>query len=396
MRAFEAVRARVPTRPSYGQMTPSLSSPTCKCGNGKIDTCEISDHGGCAGVSHPCDPGPEHIEHVTEICDGADLGGRTCQSLGFASGTLRCMQCNFDTSGCVPIPPGGKTITVDLTRFYNLAANDDVLAVVTTDGITGAPIITRFDHALRQVAKDKLPAQSFDSIAASPTGFWVSTRNDDGAHMRSAAIFELPNGAPAKRAYALADGFVASLYPVRRGGRLVDPIAEMVSPKSDWQTMRLHAGAVPVKSAYIESMSAGDGIETNAGVLLPPKGYQAAIDRVHADGSVEHVALGIDCPVSARVGDGVLAYQDAATGGVKLLPVDEDLRAKGEAISIDGSDVPTFLGDILWYGANDFARASTPQTKIHILAVPNVPGAVVRFGNDLGMTVSRGLLVIRP
>jgi hypothetical protein len=41
-----------------------------------------------------------------EQCEGADLGGADCQSLGFASGTLACTPgCQLDTSGCVPNPP---------------------------------------------------------------------------------------------------------------------------------------------------------------------------------------------------------------------------------------------------------------------------------------------------
>src|SRR5262249_35869734 len=37
-----------------------------------------------------------------EACDGADLGGFTCQTEGYASGTLVCQpSCLFDFSGCV-------------------------------------------------------------------------------------------------------------------------------------------------------------------------------------------------------------------------------------------------------------------------------------------------------
>jgi hypothetical protein len=37
-----------------------------------------------------------------ERCDGEDLGGRTCASLGFSGGTLRCRDdCEFDTRNCV-------------------------------------------------------------------------------------------------------------------------------------------------------------------------------------------------------------------------------------------------------------------------------------------------------
>jgi hypothetical protein len=35
-----------------------------------------------------------------EECDGADLAGETCASLGFVRGKLECRQCHFDTSRC--------------------------------------------------------------------------------------------------------------------------------------------------------------------------------------------------------------------------------------------------------------------------------------------------------
>lgn len=41
-----------------------------------------------------------------ESCDGTDLRGQTCESLGFASGTLTCFPfCALDTSPCVLGPP---------------------------------------------------------------------------------------------------------------------------------------------------------------------------------------------------------------------------------------------------------------------------------------------------
>lgn len=51
------------------------SSPTSECGNG--------------------------VREAGESCDGADLGGATCQSQGFTGGQLACgVQCAFDLSGC--------------------------------------------------------------------------------------------------------------------------------------------------------------------------------------------------------------------------------------------------------------------------------------------------------
>lgn len=39
----------------------------------------------------------------SEDCDGANLNGGTCNSEGFASGTLDCLSsCDYDTSACVP------------------------------------------------------------------------------------------------------------------------------------------------------------------------------------------------------------------------------------------------------------------------------------------------------
>jgi len=62
------------------QFEPSQCSPSC--GNGNID------------------PG--------EDCDGANLNGADCQSLGFAGGSLGCTNCIFDTSNCaVSVCPNG-------------------------------------------------------------------------------------------------------------------------------------------------------------------------------------------------------------------------------------------------------------------------------------------------
>lgn len=35
-----------------------------------------------------------------EVCDGTELGGETCASLGFAKGKLRCVECHRDTRNC--------------------------------------------------------------------------------------------------------------------------------------------------------------------------------------------------------------------------------------------------------------------------------------------------------
>jgi cysteine-rich repeat protein len=50
-----------------------------------------------------CGDGTRDASHGDD-CDGSDLGGQTCESLHYASGSLRCTDaCKLDKSGCVPV-----------------------------------------------------------------------------------------------------------------------------------------------------------------------------------------------------------------------------------------------------------------------------------------------------
>jgi len=51
-----------------------------------------------------------------EDCEGADLGGQTCESLGYGPGTLTCdIACSFDTTQCSPPPTPTPTPIPTLT-----------------------------------------------------------------------------------------------------------------------------------------------------------------------------------------------------------------------------------------------------------------------------------------
>lgn len=69
---------------------------TCSCGGGSCDNDGVKDAG--------------------EQCDGADLGGETCVSQGFAGGSLACSDCVFDTSGCVAV--GGSSVCDNKVWFF--------------------------------------------------------------------------------------------------------------------------------------------------------------------------------------------------------------------------------------------------------------------------------------
>ncbi len=61
-----------------------------------------------------------------EACDGADLGGFTCASIGYASGTLGCEpSCLFDVDACVAHPVCGNGILEINEECDNGAQNSD-------------------------------------------------------------------------------------------------------------------------------------------------------------------------------------------------------------------------------------------------------------------------------
>jgi hypothetical protein len=68
---------------------------------GIVGTLEGSPPPGCG----------DGIVNGAESCDGANLGGETCVTLGYATGTLACTAgCGYDVSGCVATTCGNGTI----------------------------------------------------------------------------------------------------------------------------------------------------------------------------------------------------------------------------------------------------------------------------------------------
>ncbi len=79
------------------------------CGNGVVDDGEACDDGVNDGTYGTCLPGclarapycGNGTRDATEPCEGTDLGGATCDSVGLpGGGTLSCSDCQLDTSGC--------------------------------------------------------------------------------------------------------------------------------------------------------------------------------------------------------------------------------------------------------------------------------------------------------
>jgi len=69
--------------------------------------------------------GDNVINVAGEQCDGADLGGETCATLGFSGGTLACSGCSFDTSGCT-CGGGGAVLKTGQTTAYGAGSDGDL------------------------------------------------------------------------------------------------------------------------------------------------------------------------------------------------------------------------------------------------------------------------------
>ncbi|MCZ6570417.1 MAG: DUF1566 domain-containing protein [Deltaproteobacteria bacterium] len=103
-----------------------LCTPAVKgtdfCGDGSItgtEECEPADDGACPDRCQPdcsCAVIPStcgnDIIDGNDDCDGLDLGGESCQSLGFGGGLLACSAgCGLDLSGCSPLALGSFSAT---------------------------------------------------------------------------------------------------------------------------------------------------------------------------------------------------------------------------------------------------------------------------------------------
>ena len=83
------------------------------CGDGNLDPGEACDDGDlddgdeCTSKCLPALCGDGFLHQGVEACDGADLGGQTCEGLGFDGGDLACAPgCVFDTAACAACGDG--------------------------------------------------------------------------------------------------------------------------------------------------------------------------------------------------------------------------------------------------------------------------------------------------
>ena len=328
---------------------------------------------------------------MTDACDGKDLGGMTCEKLGFAGGALSCSSgCVLDTTACEWFPANAKSTPLSQNEMLvAMIANDEELLVITEPPQSTSPITARrYDRDLHVTSETNIPG-SLDGVAATSHGFIVAVRDDFAKPVRKAAIYDVGNPAPI---FSFDDGRVVSMWTVRAQDRtLRDPIALLTPFDGHEQLLRVRRGERPVPTEARPSTNdrSAEAVETANGIVLPAGLFEPLL-RVHADGSSEPVALPETCPVHARYTPGWLAWTGSDMRA-SIMPVDDALRSRGATASFDQRlDAPVVLGDWLWLGGNDFVRRDAGATIVHLARGPFAPIMLTPFAGALAIVWNRG------
>jgi hypothetical protein len=174
--------------------------PANFCGNGLLDTCTIAstwcDHGYCPPAT------------ASEECDGTAPLGQTCESLGFARGTLRCgSTCHVDWSACGVCGTDSRIVKcaeVEGVYFDHtgqtlaVASNGTQAAIVWPAKSAGANARLRFGlvgEDLSVVASDCFAAENANwapRLAATPEGWMLAhaIAAGDGTRRVQLTIFD--------------------------------------------------------------------------------------------------------------------------------------------------------------------------------------------------------------
>ena len=150
-------------------------APVCGaalCGNGVRDSCAVTAVPGCAARTD------------IEECDGADFGGATCESRGYASGTPACSQsCTRNEAACNEcLPPGDGLLSCGRGpagfRTFGIAAGDSEVGLAWAHDEATGPVLSfaRLSPDLQVISSTIIeqetsgPCQSrWRQIAVAPT-----------------------------------------------------------------------------------------------------------------------------------------------------------------------------------------------------------------------------------
>lgn len=212
------------------------SSGTGNSGSGSGGTGSGGIVGGGTGgatVSNTCGNG--QIEQG-ESCDGSNLNGMTCSSLGFQSGTLGCAAgCAFDTSQCV----GAVTVKVSPSRTSCTAPCAVFFDATGTVGLMGN------DYVGANFSWD------FDSTSVNPSGLHQHTIGFVSAHVYDVAgtyqvatrVRDLAGHGGSTTTAITVTAMTGTTYYVASSGNDSNSGTSMTQPLATVAAAMKHAGA---------------------------------------------------------------------------------------------------------------------------------------------------------
>lgn len=256
------------------------------CGNGVRDACTA-----------PSGADPCPVYSFAEECDGNDLEGATCTSLGFGSGQLACTSgCRIDRRACYTCVAGApppvsrcNAVAAPVVTFPSIAANDDGTAIVWVEETVDGPMQVAF--SLLSPGLDVLYSGHIAAATFTPTL--------QGA-MPSARVAALPSG----WVVMVSFGDQMTLYTLNRAGELtatntldsksggLEVYPFIVSqpaggPMVIWGTLDIYAAFVSADGLAVTApMKVSAGLQTVGGI--PPGVTSAAF----AAGKFQAVVLG--------------------------------------------------------------------------------------------------------
>ncbi len=337
-------------------LPPPPPAPACAglCGNGHRDMCS-SCHpcgprgGGGGGGPPPFPDGGLCCTTAGEDCDGTDLGGATCASIGYAGGTLHCGSwCAFDSGTCVSCTTGPHVTACDRAdgdatgaMSLALAVTETEVAVAWASG-TGARF-ARFGADFPRHGETGCfgPADARRvALAAVPTGWIAAVENAAGT----------------------------GIYVVSATGAATGPVAMFPSAQMPLLAGRPGAGPLLVwtlaaTGAEQESVLGADGRPTTATVTL----FTPVTEPEYGS--------------AVSAGDGFLVAMRSSVG-VQVLRVGADGRAGTPA----GLGAETEYPQVTWTGTegritwSDFG-VSPPSVKwARLDATGRMIGSAVTLG----------------
>jgi hypothetical protein len=338
-------------------VAPGQAQAICggQCGNGTRSTCSFGS-------------GPA----ITEECDGQDLGGATCASIGYAAGgTLGCSStCNFDTGGCTTCASGAQigacavpAADVRDAGAIALATTATEIVVAWTSCASGVHA-ARFGADLAKIAEtvvDPSPGRAV-ALARSGSGFVIAAEVDGGLHVLALDASLAPRG-PARTLPGGADPILVARGASPTDGPLLMWTENKRSPQGDNAPVNAaileddgteHAPRAIAFASTIEAPQ-GSGVFVGDGFLLAQREWPGtvaasgvAVVRIGLDGKVgakqTPVPRETEYPQLAFTGsEARLVYNDfGSNGGVAWARLDPTGVALGAPVLLSGSASGTY------------------------------------------------------